>query len=95
MIHYNEDWTRRVESHPGVVVHGPLNLISLLQYWQDVHGQGKMPRRIAYRAVAPVYAGEVYQIRTGEVKNDAGGTREIEVLAEKNGVVCMRGEIVG
>ena len=34
MIHYNESWTRNVEGHPGLVVHGPLNLINMLDYWR-------------------------------------------------------------
>lgn len=92
MIHYNEDWTRRVENHPGLVVHGPLNLISLLQYWQDVHGAGKGPREISYRALAPLYAGETYHVRTGEVKDTDSG-KVYEVLAERDGTVCMKSEV--
>ncbi|KAF4468674.1 mesaconyl-C4 hydratase [Fusarium albosuccineum] len=92
MIHYNEDWTRNVEDHPGLVVHGPLNLINLLHYWKDVHGNGKGPRDITYRAMAPVYAGETYSIRTAGVKNAEGG-KAWDVLVEKNGVLCMKSEI--
>ena len=93
MIHYNQDWTRTVENHPGLVVHGPLNLINLLNYWKDVHGQGEGPRQISYRAMAPIYAGETYQIATGEVR-ESGNEKYWEVLAEKGGVRCMRGEIL-
>ncbi|KAF5013617.1 hypothetical protein FDECE_378 [Fusarium decemcellulare] len=92
MIHYNEDWTRNVEDHPGLVVHGPLNLINLLHYWKDVHGNGKGPRDITYRAMAPVYAGETYNIRTAAVR-DAEGRKAWDVLVEKNGVLCMKSEI--
>ncbi|KAK8076107.1 hypothetical protein PG994_003379 [Apiospora phragmitis] len=35
-IHYDGSWTRSVENHPSCVVHGPLNLISMLDYWRDV-----------------------------------------------------------
>ncbi|RFU79692.1 beta subunit of gdp-forming succinate- ligase [Trichoderma arundinaceum] len=66
-IHYNEDWTRTAEGHPGVVVHGPLNVINLLDYWRDVHGEGTGPDEIRYRAMSPVYGGEEYQIRTLEI----------------------------
>lgn len=100
-IHYNEPWTRTAEGHPGVVVHGPLNLISLLDYWRDVHGGafGQCPREVAYRAVSPVYAGEKYQIRTGEmgvakrVGDGDGDGQTWEVLAERGGVVIMRASI--
>lgn len=93
MIHYNESWTQRVENHPGLVVHGPLNLINLLNYWKDVHGEGEAPRQVSYRAMAPVYAGERYEIGTGEVR-DCGNEKCWEVRVERGGVVCMRGEIL-
>ncbi|KAL7783621.1 hypothetical protein V8C37DRAFT_413667 [Trichoderma ceciliae] len=66
-IHYNQDWTRTAEGHPGVVVHGPLNVICLLDYWRDVHGGGIGPDEISYRAMSPVYAGEEYCVRTLEI----------------------------
>ncbi len=100
MIHYNEDWARRVESHPGLVVHGPLNLINLLDYWQDAHGSrlGRPVRRIAYRAVAPLYAGEAYRVRTKATRKTEGSPDPKEpvwdVVAEKDGKPCMVAEIV-
>ncbi|RTE81894.1 hypothetical protein BHE90_003602 [Fusarium euwallaceae] len=92
MIHYNEDWTRNVEDHPGLVVHGPLNLINLLNYWRDIHGNGEGPRDIKYRAMSPLYAGETYNIRTDGVRDVEGG-KVWDVLVEKNGTVCMKSEI--
>ncbi|RSM12423.1 hypothetical protein CEP52_002475 [Fusarium oligoseptatum] len=92
MIHYNEDWTRNVEDHPGLVVHGPLNLINLLNYWRDIHGNGEGPRDIKYRALSPLYAGETYNIRTDGVRDVEGG-KVWDVLVEKNGTVCMKSEI--
>ncbi|CAH0047035.1 unnamed protein product [Clonostachys solani] len=91
-IHYNEDWTRLVESHPGLVVHGPLNLICSLDYWRDVHGNGRSPSEITYRALSPLYAGQTYQIQTGEVET----TEDVpkwEVLVKRGDVVCMRADI--
>ncbi|CAK7237704.1 hypothetical protein SBRCBS47491_010090 [Sporothrix bragantina] len=94
-IHYNEDWTHKVESHAGLVVHGPLNLINLLNYWQDAHGAaaGQSVKKISYRAVSPIYAGQPYQVRTkAEGKTDAGETKW-DIMAEKNGKPCMVAEI--
>lgn len=93
MIHYNTPWTFAVENHPGLLVHGPLSLIGLLDYWKDVHGRGGGPRQVSYRALAPIYAGEEYVVGTGEVR-ESGNERLWEVLAEKGGVRCMRGEIL-
>ena len=71
MIHYNETWTRAVEGHPNVVVHGPLNLINTLDYWRDLHSNGDgPPRSISYRALSPIYAGEEYMIKTTSTGSD-------------------------
>ncbi|CAK7202663.1 hypothetical protein SEUCBS139899_005389 [Sporothrix eucalyptigena] len=94
-IHYNDDWTHRVESYAGLVVHGPLNLINLLNYWQDAHGTatGHVVQNIQYRAVSPIYAGQPYQVRSkGERTTEAGETKW-DVVVEKNGKPCMVAEI--
>jgi hydroxyacyl-ACP dehydratase HTD2-like protein with hotdog domain len=94
-IHYNEDWTRNVEGHPGEVVHGPLNLINMLDYWRDTRGVAlglDLPGQVVYRAMSPIYAGEQYQIYD-EGESAKEGVRAWDVVVEKNGVVCMKGEI--
>lgn len=94
MIHYNESWTRSVEGHPGLVVHGPLNLINMLDYWRDVHGKtgsGLRLKSINYRAMSPIYAGEQY--RTTSSVLEGGEKPRFEVLVRKGDVICMRGEI--
>ena len=91
MIHYNEDWTRRVEGHPHEVVHGPLNLINILDYWRYAHGKGETPHTIQYRAMKPIYSGETYEILTTEAKDS---TRDSwTIIAEKDGITCMKAEI--
>ncbi|KAM0385024.1 hypothetical protein ACHAQC_011791 [Fusarium culmorum] len=95
-IHYNEDWTRNVEGHPGLVVHGPLNLINILNFWQDFHGKGKFPSTINYRALSPLYAGQTYQIQG--TKLEAGGhtgKNKWEMVVQRHGILCMKGEVVG
>ena len=63
MIHYSRPWCREVEGHREIVVHGPLNLINMLDFWRDEKGQGgyATPKSIRYRATAPFYAGEKYR----------------------------------
>ncbi|CEF87642.1 hypothetical protein FGSG_10948 [Fusarium graminearum PH-1] len=80
------------EGHPGEVVHGPLNLINLLDYWRDIHGNGERPREISYRALSPLYAGQTYNIRTDAIKNTENG-KTWDVLVEREGTVCMKSEI--
>ncbi|KAM0613794.1 hypothetical protein ACHAQF_003006 [Verticillium nonalfalfae] len=87
-------WARDVEGHPGVVVHGPLNLISMLDYWRDVHGKGQSPREIAYKALSPIYAGETFDIRTvGE--RGSRDDKSWDISVEKEGIVCMKAQILG
>lgn len=101
MIHYNEGWTRNVEGHPNVVVHGPLNLVCMADYWRDVHSDGTpydvgRLNEITYRASAPIYAGESYTITSsipeeGSAVGAPGITRQ-NILIRKAGVACMTGE---
>lgn len=66
MIHYSRPWCREVEGHREIVVHGPLNLINMLDFWRDEQPNDYMiPRSIRYRAIAPFYAGESYRALLG------------------------------
>lgn len=90
-IHYDAAWSQGVEAHKGLVVHGPINLIGMLDCWRDVHGQGAAgPAEISYRALSPLYAGQQYCI-TSEPVGDGG--ERYEMLVKRGDVVCMRGEI--
>ena len=93
MIHYNETWTRTVEGHPQVVVHGPLNLINMLDYWRDHHlpKGSDSPRSISYRALSPLYAADDYVIKTTSAPSDRSRVTELSI--EKSGVVSMTGTI--
>ncbi|KAI1330243.1 hypothetical protein F5Y16DRAFT_363524 [Xylariaceae sp. FL0255] len=97
-IHYNSDWAANVEGHHGLVVHGPLNLINMLDYWRDVYGSGGCPHEIIYRAMSPLYSGETYQI-SGREEEFAVLPRRADriwsVKVTKNDTVCMIGEIRG
>lgn len=63
-IHYSVPWCREVEGHRGLVVHGPLNLLLMVELWREVVGEGKVvvPKSVEYRATHPLYAGEPYRI---------------------------------
>lgn len=76
-IHYSPEWCRGVEGHRNSVVHGPLNLINILDFWRDTTRnaeQDAVPRSIAYRAMSPLYVGEPYRLlleRTGGAEHTA------------------------
>lgn len=92
MIHYSESWTRGVEGHPGLVVHGPLNLICMMDYFRDVHG--KEAREMSYRAFAPLYAGDEYVIRTASMEDNNEGGKAWEIVVAKGEKICMKGTIL-
>jgi Uncharacterized conserved protein len=83
-----------VEGHKSIVVHGPLNLISILDFWRDVRGQGGksdeisiVPESISYRATSPLYADEEYHICLEEDGEEGrvhiyGPTGDIAMKAE-------------
>ncbi|KAK8117867.1 uncharacterized protein PG998_006148, partial [Apiospora kogelbergensis] len=90
-IHYDGSWTRDVENHPGCVVHGPLNLISMLDYWRDVCGENPVGG-IRYRAIAPIYAGEMYQI-SAQDPIESADEKSWDILVQKGDEFCMKGTI--
>ena len=52
MIHYSGPWCREVECHREIVVHGPLNLINMLDFWREEQPDDYMiPISIWYRAI--------------------------------------------
>ncbi|KAM0467700.1 hypothetical protein ACHAP7_011667 [Fusarium lateritium] len=89
-IHYDAAWSQGVENHPGIVVHGPLNLINLLDYWRDVRGiSGAEPSEIRYRLLSPIYSGEPYKIKA--LTSEQPGKVDVSIV--KNGTVCMKAQI--
>jgi hydroxyacyl-ACP dehydratase HTD2-like protein with hotdog domain len=77
-IHVNKEWCRNVEGHRDLVVHGPLNLINILDLYRDVNERGSsetIPKSITYRATAPLYVGEKYRIILEKESNGGGGER--------------------
>ncbi|KAH9208725.1 hypothetical protein DL95DRAFT_395043 [Leptodontidium sp. 2 PMI_412] len=88
-IHYSKEWCREVEGHRGLVVHGPLNLINMLNFWRDLQGGDATPKKITYRATNPLYAGEPYRIIMGE---EVQKITEVKIV-DSYGQVSMQGTI--
>lgn len=96
MIHYSDPWCRDIEGFPGPVVHGPLNLINMLDFWRDVHGNGSdTPSSIQYRALSPLYAGSSYTIKAARPKNtEVKRVEKCGILVTcDDGTLSMKGEI--
>jgi hydroxyacyl-ACP dehydratase HTD2-like protein with hotdog domain len=91
-IHYSKEWCREVEGHRDCVVHGPMNLINILDFWRDTArnaAEDAVPKSIAYRAMSPLYAGEPYRIL---LEKGAGGYKAD--VWDSFGKQAMKGTIV-
>lgn len=95
-IHYDKIWAVEVEGHRGLVVHGPMNLIAMLDLWRDEVPNGGdedviYPARIDYRAVSPLYARVPYKVLA---KKEAMTQEEVDVeVVSNDGTLCMKGTI--
>ncbi|QAY95502.1 protein dehydratase [Methylovirgula ligni] len=64
-IHYDRDYARGAEGYPDIVVHGPLQVTLLLHFAARL--DGRPPRRIIHRSIAPLFASSDFTL------NAAGG----------------------
>lgn len=84
-----------MEGHRDIVVHGPLNLISILDLWRDTRSNksdpaSMLPESITYRATSPLYAEDKYQIVLDE--EEGLGVGAVQILAP-GGQVAMKAEV--
>ena len=75
-------------------MHGPLNLISILDMWRDTRQEtgdaaSTVPERISYRATSPLYVEDEYRVVLEE-GSEGGGN--VQILAPGD-VVAMKAEI--
>lgn len=69
-IHYDHPYATGSENYPGLVVHGPLQATLLLNL--AATKAGRIPRKFAYRGLAPMTLPCELQLHS--LKTDAGGT---------------------
>lgn len=60
-IHYDYPYATEVEGYPGLVVHGPLQAILLLDLLRCEQPQ-YMPQRFAFRAVSPLFCTGAFRV---------------------------------
>ncbi|MAY61672.1 MAG: protein dehydratase [Rhizobiales bacterium] len=69
-IHYDFPYATEVEGYAGLVVQGPLQASLLLNFARQV--AGRVPRRFAFRGVAPLIADHAFALHANE---DAEGLK--------------------
>lgn len=95
-IHYDKPWSVDVEGHRDTVVHGPLNMLGMLDLWRDEYAgiAGKeilLPKSLKYRATSPVYVGEGYRIL---IEKDTIDQSEVPIeVVSNDGTSCMKGTV--
>jgi len=82
-IHYDLPYATEVEGYEGLVVHGPLQAVWMLNL--AVHASNRPVRRFAYRGLSPLICGAPVSIEA----RDAGGGLELRVRRETDGVATM------
>jgi 3-methylfumaryl-CoA hydratase len=81
-IHFDLSYATAVEKYPGLVVHGPLQAMLLMQ--AAVARSGHLPQSYRFRGVRPAFHGDALTLQ-------GSGGRLCTVTGE--GFVCMQAEI--
>ena len=61
----------------------------MVNLWRDVNGGTSVPKKVTYRATAPLYAGEAYRVILDVEK---GKTSDVKIV-DSYGQVAMVGQI--
>ncbi|HUA30283.1 MAG TPA: MaoC family dehydratase N-terminal domain-containing protein [Streptosporangiaceae bacterium] len=94
-IHYDHPYVTSVEGYPGLVVHGPLLLLSMLELIR-LDLPGAVVTGVRFRAQAPVFAGDAVDL-SGERRPDGvvrltarrAGDRDVSPAPDAMTVECV------
>jgi 3-methylfumaryl-CoA hydratase len=86
-IHYDRDFARDVEGYPGLVVHGPLQAMLLIDLYQR-HHPGASITRFTCRAQRPLFEGAPLMLKGRNTENGAALWTE-----DADGRVCMEATV--
>ena len=99
-IHLDMQWARMVERHPAPIVHGPLNVIIMLNLWRfwkykdydfGDESDPRLPEKIAYRNKMALYQDENYAC--GLYQNDGSPSSCDMKMRKENGDIAMEATI--
>jgi hydroxyacyl-ACP dehydratase HTD2-like protein with hotdog domain len=90
-IHYDTPFTTEHDGHPGLLIHGPLQGVYLVQTAESWLGERARLTSIAYRHLAPAYLGDALECGGTVIAVDDHGM-EVELWARKlDGTVTTAG----
>ena len=90
-IHYDTPFTIEHDGHPGLLIHGPLQGVYLVQTAESWLGDDARLATITYRHLAPAYLGDSLECGGTVTASDAEGV-ELDLWARKpDGTVTTSG----
>lgn len=88
-IHYDLEWTRKVEGHPDLVVHGPMTATLLVELADQAgHDTATALTRFEYRATSPMYVNREIKLQAKWEDEQRG--KKLTVWAEQDEKVGMK-----
>lgn len=91
-IHLDPEYSRIVEGHRNLLLHGPLSLVLMLSALRSQLGAGEIIRRFDYRNLAPLYAGEELKVC---VRKEREGEMGVWVEGRGGGYAVKGTAVVG
>jgi hydroxyacyl-ACP dehydratase HTD2-like protein with hotdog domain len=90
-IHYDAPFTIEHDGHPGLLIHGPLQGVYLVQTAESWLGESARLRTVSYRHLAPAYLGDTLECGGRVIGADDEGV-DVELWARKpDGTVTTTG----
>ncbi len=65
-IHYDRDYTTKVEGYPGLIFHGPMQAALLVEMAAKLRG-GRAPDKFVYRGLQPLFDGADFTVNGNEI----------------------------
>lgn len=90
-IHFDLPYATEVEKYPGLVVHGPMQAMLLMQAARARAG-GAMPQSYRFRGVRPLFHFDQLELQ-GQGNGPATGSESLATV-QGDGLVCMQADIV-
>ncbi|HKX76195.1 MAG TPA: hypothetical protein VJR05_12495 [Acidimicrobiia bacterium] len=92
-IHYDLPFTTEHEKHPGLLIHGPLQGVYLVQTVENWLPHLQL-RRLSYRHLAPAYLGDTLRGEGTVTASDPGQIETELRLSKDDGTVTTSGRAV-
>jgi 3-methylfumaryl-CoA hydratase len=83
-VHFDQAYTRDVEGHADLLVHGPLQAVHMVQWLLEVLGDGAVVRSVSYRHLGVLHVGGTGVIGGQIVDVDPDGTATVELWMQRH-----------